>query len=73
MTTQSRLFAITHQKLSKPKKLPLGTLSVDPERFQVRCGESNNIVDRTLRERAALEVIVELKEVVLAGKISLVE
>lgn len=69
MTTQSRLFAITHQKLSKPKKLPLGTLSVDPERFQVRCGESNNIVDRVLRERAALEVIVELKEVVQAGKL----
>jgi hypothetical protein len=67
MNTQNQLFAITHPKLGKPIKMPLGTLLVQPERFQIRCGESNNMVDREFQSQAAMEAIVAMKEVVQAG------
>ncbi len=42
---------------------------MDPERFQIRCGASNNTVDGTLQEQAAVEAVVAMKEVVQAGKL----
>lgn len=66
-TSQVQLFAITHPKLGKPVKISLGKLSVQPERFQVRCGDSNNTVDGTLQKQAAVEAVAAMKEVVEAG------
>ena len=66
-TPPVQLFGITHPKLGKPIKAPLGSLAMHPERFQIRCSESNNAVDGTLQEQAVVQAVIVMKEAVEDG------
>src|SRR5687768_12033432 len=58
---------IDHPLIGKVEKMPLESLKLVPERFQVRNLDSNNYVIRIMQEQEAQDAVRELREIVLAG------
>ncbi|MDO3579214.1 ParB N-terminal domain-containing protein [Ralstonia pseudosolanacearum] len=58
---------LTHPSLSKPERVPFGSLKVDPERFQVRNPEACSYVQSTIKKQESIELSASLRQLVESG------
>ncbi|WP_430504737.1 ParB N-terminal domain-containing protein [Ralstonia pseudosolanacearum] len=58
---------LTHPSLSKPERIPFGSLKVDPERFQVRSPEACSYVQGTIKKQESIELSASLRQLVESG------
>jgi ParB-like chromosome segregation protein Spo0J len=61
------LIGLTHPSLSKPERVPFGSLKVDPERFQVRNPEACSYVQGTIKKQESIELSASLRQLVESG------